>query len=108
MQYAGEMTLKTFPSLDKFYPALVNLIGLLGSIYSIQIMRSYGRKQIILTGIVCSFLGLLLGYIIFLDYDFQDIYANSLLVRVILLLIMIDLRLAMSVAMGPVPWLYIA
>lgn len=44
VQYGGEMTLKTYPPLEKSFPVIINLVGLCGSILSIQVMRKWGRK----------------------------------------------------------------
>lgn len=44
MQYGIEMTLLTFPVIEKSFPMIIQLIGIFGSIASIQLMRKFGRK----------------------------------------------------------------
>lgn len=47
IQYANEMALITFPSYDKLLPVVLSTLSFVGSLVSIQVMRSYGRKTIL-------------------------------------------------------------
>jgi hypothetical protein len=50
----------------------------------------------------------ILGFLLFLGFNFEDIEDNSLLVRLIIILILFIIRIVMSLAVGPTSWLYIA
>lgn len=108
MQYSPELTLKIMPSLERMFPAFVSMVGLAGSLYSIQIMRNRGRKETLLVGTLVSTASLGTAFLIFRAFDLSNPEANMFFFKVVLLVVMILIRLSMSCAMGPIPWLYIA
>lgn len=101
------MALKTFPSLDKLLPVVLSVFSFVGSIVSIQLTRSYGRKDILTVGALCAFIGLFAGFIIFSTFDIENVESNSFFLRIVLFIFFIDIRLSMTIAMGPVISLYI-
>jgi len=71
-------------------------------------MRKWGRRQILLGGVLSAGACLLVGFLVFWKYDMQNVNNNSVLFRIIFFVVFLILRLSLSCAMGPVPWLYIA
>lgn len=52
-------------------------------------------------------MALIIGFLIFSNFSIEEPSSNSMLVRLLLLLVFGTVRLGMTIAMGPVLWMYI-
>lgn len=103
--YTGEIMLSIDPGLQKIVPLILQIEGLVASLYAIRLIENHGRKQLIQNGLFV--MGIALA-IISLSFFVQSSYSEpSLLWNVIIITGLFTCRGLFSISIGPIAWLYL-
>lgn len=103
--YTGEIMLAISPSLQQLVPLILQIEGLLASLYAIRLIERYGRKDIVQYGLAAMAAALAVISLSFFVQSFGS--EPSVAWNVIIITGLFICRGLFSLSIGPIAWLYL-
>lgn len=97
--------LKIYPNLQKIVPLGLQIVGLLSSLLTVKLMGSYGRKQLLQSGLLATGITHFIVCVSFIVSAGQE--DSALFWNLVIILGLIVSRSVFSLTIGPITWLYL-